>query len=195
MSRNHASPPPSDVTSLLLALRQSPGPERVRALMEAVYPELKRVAGGLMRRERAEHTLQPTALVHEAYLGLVDHTRLDWQSRAHFFGAAANAMRRILVDHARARAAQKRGGQQPLVTFDEFLGHGASDEVSLLLLNDVLTRFAEIDPRAAQIVELRVFGGLTVPEVAEVLSISKRTVDNDWAMARMWLARELKAAR
>jgi RNA polymerase sigma factor (TIGR02999 family) len=183
---------PSDVTTLLVALREAPGPDRIRELMEAVYPELKRVASGLMRRERAAHTLQPTALVNEAYLRLVDPSRLDWQSRAHFFGAAANAMRRILVEHARARAAEKRGGDRTLVTFDEGLGHGATPDVSLLDLNDALTRFADLDPRAAQIVELRVFGGLTVPEVAEVLNVSKRTVDNDWAMARMWLSRELR---
>ncbi|MEZ5317153.1 MAG: sigma-70 family RNA polymerase sigma factor [Vicinamibacterales bacterium] len=189
------TPRPADVTTLLLALRETPDPERVRALMDAVYPELRRVAGGLMRRERSDHTLQPTALVHEAYLSLVDHSRLDWQSRAHFFGAAANAMRRILVDHARARAAQKRGGAQALVTFDEGLGHGAAMDVSLLDLHDALERFAALDPRAAEIVELRVFGGLTVPEVAEVLHVSKRTVDNDWAMARMWLARELRTPR
>jgi RNA polymerase sigma factor (TIGR02999 family) len=183
---------PADVTSLLVALRESPAPERVRALMEAAHPELRRVAGALMRRERPGHTLQPTALVNEAYLAIVDHARLDWQSRAHFFAAAASVMRHILVDHARARGARKRGGNQALVTFDEGLGHGAAMDVELLDLHDALNRFGTLDPRAAQIVELRVFGGLTVQEVAEVLRISRRTVDNDWAIARMWLARELK---
>jgi RNA polymerase sigma factor (TIGR02999 family) len=182
-----------NVTMLLVALRRDPKPERLRALSEAVYPELRRVAAGLMRRERPGHTLQPTALVHEAYLSLVDTERLDWQSRAHFFGTAANAMRRILVDHARSRSAQKRGGNDTVVRFDESLGHGAASDVALLDLDAMLDRFAELDQRAARIVELRVFGGLTVPEVAEVLGISRRTVDNDWAMARMWLARELGA--
>jgi len=180
-----------DVTGLLLNLRQQPGGEREQVLMEAVYPELKRMAAGLMRRERPGHTLQPTALVHEAYMALVDRTQVDWQSRAHFFGAAANAMRRILVDHARARGAQKRGGDVERVTFDEGLGHGAARDVALLDLDRALERFATLDPRAARIVELRVFAGLTVPEVAEVLGVSPRTVGNDWAMARMWLAREV----
>jgi RNA polymerase sigma factor (TIGR02999 family) len=182
-----------NVTMLLVALRQDPAPERLSALSEAVYPELRRLAAGLMRRERPGHTLQPTALVHEAYLSLVDTERLDWQSRAHFFGAAANAMRRILVDHARARSAQKRGGADTMVRFDESLGHGAATDVALLELDTALERFTAVDERAARVVELRVFGGLTVPEVAEVLDISRRTVDNDWAMARMWLARELGA--
>ena len=182
---------PDDVTGLLLALRRDPAPERLSALSEAVYPELRRLAAGLMRRERAGHTLQPTALVHEAYVSLVGGDRLDWQSRAHFFGAAANAMRRILVDYARSRRAQKRGGGMTLVSFDEGLGHGATSDIALLDLDATLDRFARLDSRAARIVELRVFGGLTVPEVAEVLDVSKRTVDNDWAMARMWLAREL----
>ena len=160
--------------------------------MEAVYPELKKLASGLMRRERPGHTLQPTALVHEAYLALVDDTQVDWQSRAHFFGAAANAMRRILVDHARARGAQKRGGDADRVTFDEALGHGAEQDIAVLDLDRVLERFAALDARAARIVELRVFAGLTVPEVATVLGVSRRTVDNEWAMARMWLGRELR---
>jgi RNA polymerase sigma-70 factor (ECF subfamily) len=184
---------PADVTQLLVELRQTPSPERVEALIDVVYPALRRVAGGLMRRERAPHTLQPTALVNEAYLSLVDRSQLDWQSRAHFFGAAANAMRRILVDHARARGAQKRGGDRTRVTFDEGLGEGGTPDVHLLDLNDALDRFGALDARAARVVELRVFGGLNVQEIAEVLDVSKRTVDNDWAMARMWLARELKA--
>jgi RNA polymerase sigma factor (TIGR02999 family) len=184
---------PGDVTGLLLALRHDPASERLSALAEAVYPELKRLAAGLMRRERPGHTLQPTALVHEAFLSLVGGARLDWQSRAHFFGAAANAMRRILVDYARSRSAQKRGGDATLVRFDEGLGHGAATDLVLLDLDAALDRFTKLDARAARIVELRVFSGLTVPEVAEVLDISKRTVDHDWAMARMWLARELGA--
>jgi len=182
----------SDVTDLLLAARSGDRPGALHDLLDAVYPELHRMARGLMRGERPGHTLQPTALVHEAYLALVDQSRVDWQGRAHFFGAAARVMRQILVDHARARRAAKRGGGELRVTFDEALGHGAAQDVALLDLHDGLDRFARLDPRAARIVELRVFGGLTIAEVAEVLAISKRTVDGDWAMARMWLARELK---
>jgi len=185
-------PADRDVTALLRDLCRHPGPAREQALAEAVYPELRRIASSLMRRERAGHTLQPTALVHEAYLALVPHEGVDWQNRAHFFGAAANAMRRILVDHARARGARKRGGGADRITFDEGLGHGAVQDVALLDLDEALGRFEALDPRAARVVELRVFAGMSVPEVAEVLSISRRTVDNDWAMARLWLARALK---
>jgi RNA polymerase sigma factor (TIGR02999 family) len=185
------STPRSDVTDLLLAVRTERRPTAIHRLLEAVYPELRRMARGMMRGERPGHTLAPTALVHEAYMALVDQSRVDWQGRAHFFGTAARAMRQILVDHARARNANKRGGGQARVTFDEHLGHGAANDVSLLELHECLDRFATLDARAAQVVELRVFGGLTVTEAAEVLGVSRRTVDADWAMARMWLAREL----
>ena len=143
-----------------------------------------------MRRERPGHTLQPTALVAEAFLRLVDETQVQWQDRAHFLGIAARVMRQILVDHARRRAAVKRGHELRRVTFDENLGHGSNQSFELLALHEALDRLAALDPRGARVVELRVFGGLTIDEIARLLDVSKRTVDNDWVVARMWLARE-----
>jgi RNA polymerase sigma-70 factor, ECF subfamily len=185
---------PTAVTILLRDIRETPGPEARERLIEAVYPELRRLAGRLMRHERQGHTLQPTALVHDAYVSLVGPDDANFENRAHFFGAAARAMRRILVDHARAHAAQKRGGGFTHVPLDEALGHGAAGNVALLELDDALERLAALDPRAVQVVELRVFGGLTVPETAAALGVSARTVDGDWGMARLWLARALKAS-
>jgi len=186
-------PAPSEITRLLLELPPDGlGNASVSGpLLEAVYPELRRLAGSLMRRERADHTLQATALVHEAYLKLVDQDRCDWKDRAHFLGIAARAMRQILVDHARGRAAQKRGGGWRRVTLDTASGGGDAGAFELVALDDALRRFAEIDPRAARGVELRVFGGMTVAEIAHIQGVSRRTVDSDWAMARLWLAREL----
>jgi RNA polymerase sigma factor (TIGR02999 family) len=179
------------ITRILLDARAGGGPAATARLAEALYPELRQVAGSLMRRERPNHTLQPTALVGEAFLRLVDQTRIEWQDRAHFLGIAARVMRQILVDHARARAAEKRGAEMTRVTFDEGLGHGADREIGVLALHDALDRFAAVDARGAQVVELRVFAGATVEEIAHALGVSKRTVDNDWAVARMWLARDL----
>jgi RNA polymerase sigma factor (TIGR02999 family) len=181
------------ITSILLDARSEGGSGPTARLVEAVYPELRRLAGSLMRRERSGHTLQPTALVGEAFLRLVDQTRIQWQDRAHFLGIAARVMRQILVDHARRHAAHKRGAGTERVTFDESLGHGSEHGVTLLDLHEALERFAAVDPRGAQVVELRVFGGATVEEIAHTLGVSKRTVDTDWAVARMWLARELEA--
>jgi RNA polymerase sigma factor (TIGR02999 family) len=160
-------------------------------LLKALYPELKRLAAGLMRRERAGLTLQATALVHEAYMKLVDGAQAGWESRGHFLGIAARAMRQILVDHARSRAAAKRGGGWQRITLDTGLGPDRDAAFEILALHDALDRLAAVDPRAARGVELRVFGGMTVEETAQVLGVSRRTVDADWAMARMWLAREL----
>ena len=183
----------SRITRILLDSRTEGGPELTARLVEALYPELRRLAGSLMRRERSGHTLQPTALVGEAFLKLVDQTRIQWQDRAHFLGIAARVMRQILVDHARRHAALKRGAEMERVTFDESLGHGSDRGIGILALDDALERFAAVDRRGAQVVELRVFGGATVEEIAHTLQVSKRTVDNDWAVARMWLARELDA--
>ena len=161
-------------------------------LMPVVYDELRRLASNYLRRERAGHTLQPTALVNEAYLKLVDQRQARWQNRAQFFGVAAQLMRRILVDHARVRQAQKRGGsdQQQLS-----LGHAdhiaAKPNVDLLALHEAMNELAEIDPQQSRIVELRFFGGLTIEETAEVLEISHATVERDWTLARAWLRREL----
>ncbi len=181
------------LTQLLVELTSvsGRGPAAASRIFELVHGELRRVASDLMRRERPDHTLQPTALVNEAYLRLVDASRVEWQSRAHFFGIAARAMRQILVDHARERAAEKRGGGWQRVTLDEQLDLSADSELDLFELDDALTRLGEMDVRMARIVELRFFGGLTVNEVAQVLEISKRTVQREWWTARMWLRREL----
>lgn len=190
------SEPRETVTRLLLSLRGADEAARAAALqqvLELLYPELRRLAGRLMRRERAGHTLQPTALVHEAFLELVDEAAIDWQCRAHFMGVAARVMRRVLVDHARRRAASKRGGGLAHVSLDEELAAGPERSLDMLHLDQLLERFATLDERGARVVEMRVFGGLTADEVAEALGVSKRTVDGDWSVARMWLSRELRA--
>ncbi len=188
--------PRSEVTRLLLQLnaRGAAGSRASQRLFELLYDELHRLAAALMRRERRDHTLQPTALVHEAYLRLVAGTRVQWQDRAHFMGIAARAMRQILVDHARRHAAQKRGGGYTRVTLGGAEAPGSPDAVEILELHDALERFAAVDGRAARVVEMRVFGGLTVEETAHLLQVSPRTVDGDWAVARMWLTRELGGA-
>jgi RNA polymerase sigma factor (TIGR02999 family) len=183
----------TELTQLLLNMRSERGSPadaggRVFAL---VYNELHRMAGDLMRHEREGHTLQATALVHETYCRLVDQSRIDWKNRAHFFGIAARAMRQILVDHAREKLAAKRGGSWQRVTLDENLGIVARDEQELLEFHEVLERLSEMDKRMGEVVELRVFGGLTAEETAHVLGVSRRTVQEDWRVAKMWLAREL----
>jgi RNA polymerase sigma factor (TIGR02999 family) len=189
--------PRETVTRLLVRLRDADEAARAEAfqqVLEILYPELRRMAGRVMRRERPGHTLQPTALVHEAFLALVDGTAIDWEGRAHFMGVAARVMRRILVDHARRHAARKRGGGLRQVTLDESAGPGLCDRsLDVLDLHDALERLASLDPRGARVVELKVFGGLTADEAAAALRVSKRTVDSDWSVARMWLARELRA--
>ena len=162
--------------------------------MAAVYDELHRQAARAMRRETPEHTLQATALVSEAYLRLIDQRRVQWRNRAHFFGVAAQLMRRILVDHARGRHAAKRGGGMAQLTLgDDDAASGAPDErgVDVLVLNEVLERLATMDPAQARIVELRYFGGLTIEDTAEALGVSPATVKREWAVARAWLRREL----
>ncbi|MGB8508566.1 MAG: sigma-70 family RNA polymerase sigma factor [Pyrinomonadaceae bacterium] len=162
-------------------------------LMPLVYDELRRLASNYLRRERPDHTLQPTALVNEAYLLMVDQRRAVWQNRAQFVGVAAQMMRRILVDHARADQAEKRGGQNYTVSLSEADRFGQSPDVDLLRINEALERLAELDPQQARIVELRFFGGLTIEETQEVLQVSHSTVERDWKMARAWLRRELDA--
>ncbi len=183
----------ADVTRILLELgRAGPDDPAVAAhLYEVVYEEMRRIAGRMMRGERPGHTLQPTALVHEVYIRLVDQTRVEWQNRAHFYAVAARIMRRILVDHARRRARLKRGGGEERVTWDEALGLGRDPSHETLALDRALTRLSELDPRMERVVELRVFGSLTVREVAHALGVSMRTVDNDWLVAKQWLTREL----
>jgi RNA polymerase sigma factor (TIGR02999 family) len=164
-------------------------------LLPQVYAELRRLASSYLRRERPNHTLQATALVHEAFLKLVDQRAVRWQNRAHFFGIAAQAMRRILVDHARAHAAGKRGAGERHVSLDDALLVTAAPDIDLLALDEVLTRLAAIDPQQSRIVELRYFGGLTMEETAEVMQISPATVGRDWTMAKAWLYAELKGTR
>jgi len=170
---------------------ESGDPTAVDQLLPLVYDELKGLAAAYMRREGIGHTLQPTAIVHEAFLRLVDQTRVRWQGRAHFIAVAAQAMRRILVDHARAKKAQKRGGERLRVTLESDLAISAEREEDVLAIHEALEKLQKLDARQARIVELRFFGGLTVPEVAEVLGVSVRTVENDWTMVRAWLRREL----
>jgi RNA polymerase sigma factor (TIGR02999 family) len=160
-------------------------------LLPVVYAELRRVATRQLRRERADHTLQPTALVHEAYIRLVDQRHVDWQDRAHFFGVAAQVMRRILVDHARRRDAVKRGDGVRCVSIDEARDVAASHEIPILALDHALDRLQQVDADLARIVELRAFGGLTIEQAAHVLSVSPSTAKRDWRTAKAWLNREL----
>ena len=167
-------------------------------LLELVYPELHRIAERQMRREREGHTLQPTALVHEAYLKLVDQSRVDWRNRAHYLGVAAQAMRRLLVDHARGRARDKRGGGATLVELDSVAGEAGlavqTRRVDLLALDQALERLTTLEAAQARLVELRFFGGLSVEEAAETLGVSTATAGRDFRSARAFLARELGAA-
>jgi RNA polymerase sigma factor (TIGR02999 family) len=181
----------SDVTQLLQ--QWSDGrQEALDHLLPQIYAELRRLAAGYLWHERRDHTLQATALVHEAFLKLVDQRAVRWQSRAHFFGIAAQAMRRILVDHARAHTAAKRGdGDKPL-SLDEVVVSGAMPDAELLDLHDALTRLEAIDPQQSRVVELRFFGGLTMEETAEVLRISPATVGREWTLAKAWLYAELE---
>jgi len=156
-------------------------------LMPLVYDELRRLAAHYLRHERPDHTLQPTALVHEAYLRLVDQTQVRWQNRAHFFGIAANLMRQILVNHALSHRASKRGGTAIKLTLDEAAGLSKQRDVDLVALDEALTRLAALDSQPSRIVELRFFGGLSIEETAEVLRISPATVKREWTMAKAWL--------
>jgi RNA polymerase sigma factor (TIGR02999 family) len=162
------------------------------SLLPTVYHELRRLAANYIRRERPGQTLQPTALVHEAYLRLMKDRPDRWQNRAHFCAIAAHSMRQILIERARARGAQKRGGAQPRVTFDEALVAGGEQSFDILALEEALQRLAAMDPEQARLVELRFFGGMTVEETAEAMSLSPATVKRHWAVARAWLARELE---
>ncbi len=157
-----------------------------------VYDELRRLARHFLAAERPDHTLQPTALVHEAYLRLVDQHAVDWQNRAHFLGVAASMMRRILINHARAHQAAKREGQSNAVALDDALGVFTNPQVNLLDLNRALQELTEMDPQQGRIVELRYFGGLTIEETAEVMGISPATVKRDWGTARLWLMQQIE---
>jgi RNA polymerase sigma-70 factor, ECF subfamily len=164
------------------------------ALMPLVYDELRRLAASYLRHERVDHTLQPTALVNEAYLRLVEEKSVNWQSKSHFFGVSAKLMRRILVDHARSHLAEKRGSGVPKVGLTEAIAMSQEQPADLLALDESLTRLAALDPQQGRIVELRVFAGLTVEEAAQALNISPATVKRDWAVAKAWLLREIHKA-
>lgn len=177
------------VTELLADVRQGRA-GAVDDLVALVYPQFRVLAAAHLRHERPDHTLQPTALVHEAFLKLVDDAGQGWENRAHFFGVAANVMRRILVDHARRHNAQKRGGGEVL-RLETGMDVAVDSADQMMRIDDALTRLAELDPRQARVVELRFFAGLTVDECAEVLGVAPVTIKRDWAMARAWLYREL----
>jgi RNA polymerase sigma factor (TIGR02999 family) len=179
-----------EVTALLSAWQRGDTAAR-DTLMDLVYDQLRRLARAYLRRERPDHSLTPSALVHEAYLRLVDQKHVDWRNRAHFFSMASHMMRRILVDHARAHAAAKRGDDMK-VSLDESEVAVDSPSVDILALNRALDKLAAVDARQSRLVELRFFGGLTVDEVAAVLDIAPITVKRDWALARAWLFRELR---
>ncbi len=186
----------SDVTAILAEVsREPPDPGNLpEQLLPLVYDELRRLARSYLRRERADHTLQTTALVHEAYERLADRSRVNWRGRAHFFAAAAQAMRRVLVDHARDRGALKRGGGQQRVTL-EGLGESPAgpnlDLEDLIALDRALRKLRELHEREAQVLEFRYFAGMTTREIAAFLEVSERTVRDDWTHARVWLKREL----
>jgi RNA polymerase sigma-70 factor (ECF subfamily) len=182
--------PPREVTALLLSWSDG-DQDALARLMPLVYDELRRLALDHLRRERPDHTLQPTALVNEVYLRLVDQRSVSWQTRAQFFGLAARLMRHVLVDHARTRAAAKRGGGASKLSLDE--ARVAPEEVAaeLVALDEALVRLAAVDERKGRVVEMRFFGGLSVEETAEALGVSDKTVMRDWRIAKLWLHREL----
>jgi RNA polymerase sigma factor (TIGR02999 family) len=185
--------PAGKVTELLLELS---GGNRavVDELIPFLYRELKRIAAAQLKQERPNHTLQVTALVHEAYLKLVDQSQVHWQNRAHFFGVAAQVMRRILLDYAKGRARGKRGGGLRRTSFDEALTVSYDRAYELVEIDEALQRLEALDQRQAKVVEMRFFGGLSVEETAEALGVSEPTVKREWAMARAWLHREISPA-
>jgi len=183
-------PNPQDLTQILYEVTEGKA-GAVDRLLPAVYEELRSLAARYLDRERPDHTLQATALVHEAYLNLVDQTRVEWKNRAHFFGVAATAMRRLLINHAVRRKTAKRGGDQRRAEWDDALAVFEERALDLVAMDEALSRLAELDPRQSKIVEMRFFGGLTNQEIAEVLQLSVRTVEREWRMARAWLRKEI----
>ncbi len=179
-----------EATRLLNELNPS-DPAVAERLFTVVYGELRNLAGNYFRRQRPEHTLQPTALVNEAFLRLVDQTCVEWKDRAHFLAVAARAMRQILIDHARGRATRKRGGDLCRVTMSEADTPVTDRDPELLDLDEAMRTLAALDERQAKVVELRFFGGMTVEEIAHVVGVSKTTIETEWRMARAWLRREL----
>jgi RNA polymerase sigma factor (TIGR02999 family) len=183
-------PSPIEITQQLIAWSKGDS-AALDKLIPAVYQELRRMADRCLRGENAEHSLQPTALVHEAYLRLIDQSRVEWHNRAHFFGVAAQMMRRILVDHAKTKHREKRGGKARKLSLDEITNYADEPAAELVALDEALKILAEMDERKSRIVEMRYFGGLTVEETAQVLGVSDKTVIRDWNLAKAWLYQEL----
>jgi RNA polymerase sigma-70 factor (ECF subfamily) len=196
MNGQNSTPPPSppEVTDLLIAWG---GGDRsaLDRLVPVVHAELRRLARRQMSRERPDHTLQTSALVNEAYLRLIDLSRVRWQDRGHFFAMSARIMRRILVDHSRSRSSLKRGAARKMAAFEEALAVSNEPSVDLVALDDALNELESHDPRKSQVIEMRFFGGLSVEETAEALQVSAETVKRDWRLAKLWLLRELNRGR
>jgi len=183
---------PLQEVTIYLREYQNGNREALDKLFPVVYDELRRLAASRLRGERSDHTLQPTALVHEAYMRLVEQHSADWQNRAHFFGLAAEMMRRILVNHAVKNNAEKRFGNQTKLALDEMIDFTHGQDINLILLDEALNKLAEFDPKQAKIVELKFFAGLTSEEIAEVMQISDSTVKREWRIAKAWLHDQLK---
>jgi RNA polymerase sigma factor (TIGR02999 family) len=180
-----------DVTRLLIELTRG-NDAAVDALLPLIYDELRSLAANYLRRERPDHTLQPTALVHEAYLRLVDQTRVNWQNRAHFFGVAAQIMRRLLVDHARKHNAEKRGQDFKKLSLDENIDRAVERSAELIALDDALKTLATFDEQKARMVELRYFGGLSIEETADVMGVTPTTIKRHWRLVKAWLHGEMQ---
>jgi RNA polymerase sigma factor (TIGR02999 family) len=193
-SESRSAPSSERITQLLEKWNQG-DPKALDRLTPLVYDELRRLAASYLRRERREHTLQPTALVNEVFLKFFDQHNMSWRNRAQFFGVAAQLMRRILVDHARAHYASKRGGDRFCISLKQIPAFGAQPDADLLALHALLNRLEEMDPDQGRIVELRFFGGLTIKETSEVMGISHATVEREWRTAKAFLKRELTRSR
>jgi RNA polymerase sigma factor (TIGR02999 family) len=192
MRQKESGIPQAEVTTLLHAWSRGDQAAFDR-LAPIVYTELRRLARRYMARERREHTLQPTALVHEAYMRLADLQDLDWKNRVHFYAISAQVMRRVLVDFARSRERQKRGGICRRLSLEDCVELGQQHDAALIALDDALAALASVDARKCQVVEMKFFGGLSAEEIAELLQVSEETVLRDWKLAKLWLLRELSA--
>ncbi|HEV2669190.1 MAG TPA: sigma-70 family RNA polymerase sigma factor [Blastocatellia bacterium] len=185
------TPPPNEITERLIAWGAGDR-AALDQLFPVVYQELRRMAGNYLRQENPGHTLQPTALVHEAWLRLIDQARVNWRNRAQFFGVAAQMMRRILVDHAKAKHREKRGGEAVKLSLDVAINLSQEREADLLALDDALGELTRVDERKGRVVELRYFGGFSVEETAQILGVSPETVMRDWKMAKAWLYQQIR---
>jgi RNA polymerase sigma factor (TIGR02999 family) len=183
--------PPNEITERLIAWGAGDR-AALDQLLPVVYQELRRMAGNYLRQENPGHTLQPTALVHEAWLRLIDQARVDWRNRAQFFGVAAQMMRRILVDHAKAKHREKRGGDAVKLSLDDAINLSRERAADLLALDDALDELTRVDERKSRVVELRYFGGFTVEEIAQILEVSPETVMRDWKLAKAWLYQQIR---